>query len=270
MLQFRSFLITGLMVGAAWFLPHHAFAEKNGASEKSIPEKAAVQAQAAAVQKQAVLQPAAKRVIKTAPVPVQARAKETVAPTQGAAAQTKGQVVRSLAKPEKAVIPPGLNSNAAVVKEKAEGQAAVEKRSVTVNPAPKVEIETKVQPEKPDQGVNLQVKKPVIKVSDAERTVSEPAKKETPPASQEELPKISQMLNQTQRTGSSGGDSNDRVTHGSGSAYGMDKWLEWDRYQGSQLVQLFVARHTFIQNQWMNAPPSPPPKKAPFITSVTR
>ena len=256
------------MVGAALFLPHNAFAEKNDSSEKSVPEKAAVQAQAAVAQK-AVHQPAVKPVIKAAPL--QAGSKKTVAKAQSAAVQVKVRVGQSLEKPQKAVIPPGLNkAAAAIVKQKAEPQAAPENKSINVKPAQNVEIETKVQPEKPIHRVYHQVEKPSIKVSRVERTVSEPTKKEIPPASQEELPKINQMLNQTQRTGSSGGDSNDRVTHGSSSAYGMDKWLEWNSYQDSQLVQLFVSRHTFIQNQWMNAPPSPPPKNAPFITNVTR
>ncbi len=65
---------------------------------------------------------------------------------------------------------------------------------------------------------------------------------------------------------SSGGSSKDRTT-GSGqstSAF-FDKWLELNMMMTSKVILPYISGSHIYFNQWMNAPPSPPPKKAPFL-----
>jgi hypothetical protein len=294
------------VAGAAVFLPHHAFAEKNVPSVKAIPQNAADQAHNTAaqnakgivVQQSAVKQtgktapspagkqtgkmtpsPAMKHISKTTPSPVVKQVGRTTLPPaasrkpavagKNVAAQVKQKRLSALAKTDKAVKPPG-QAKAAAVKET---ETTVSKNAVVKPAAPSFQhemgVETKAPLLKPINKIDPNRKLTPLASSSKSRefgaNVPEPMKKEKTPVSQDELPKISQMLNQTQRTNSSGGDSNDRISHGSSTINGIDKWLEWDFYQQSQLVQLYVSRQTFIQNQWTNAPPSPPPQKAPFL-----
>jgi hypothetical protein len=277
------------MAGAAILLPHHAFAEKNVPSVKAIPQNAADQAHNTAAQKakeMVVHQSAMKQTGKTTPSPVVKQISKTTTSLassrkpavvgKNAAAQVTEKGQSALVKTAKTVQPPG-QAKAAVVKET---NKSVSKNDVVKSAAPLIQhemaVESKAQPERPITIHKMESKRKSIpaEVSNKGRKltakVPEPVKKENTPVSQENLPKISQMLNQTQRTNSSGGDSNDRISHGSSTINGMDKWLEWDFYEQSQLVQLYVSRQSFIQNQWMNAPPSPPPQDAPFFKNVTR
>jgi hypothetical protein len=124
-----------------------------------------------------------------------------------------------------------------------------------------------VKPEKvqPEKLVSTDNSKEVVTKSNS--VVQEPLKA---PASKEEIPKVNQMTNQTQRTNSSGGQSNDRVSQGSSNVSLSDKWFEWKHYVEIKLVQPYLSRLALMNTQWVNAPPAPPPQKAPLLTHATR
>jgi hypothetical protein len=281
--HFRQFLITALLVGAAMFFPDNAFAEKNevrpqkGQAPASIPEHALVSEPSSVPEPATVAVPAkaeeAQSLKKTIPEHArenQAQAKQIPAPNT----PNQNAVEKSL--PEQA------NGNAKLVVKKAEKvvqvnvpeQAEAVQANHTVeklNPKnsiqdtdSEVKVE-KVKPEKVDYIVYLQDED--LDRSISESVVQEPQKD---PASKEEIPKVNQALNQTQRSNGSGGQSNDRVNHGINNLSLLDKWFEWNHYFEIKLVQPYLSRQALMNTQWVNAPPSPPPQAAPLLTNVTR
>lgn len=80
---------------------------------------------------------------------------------------------------------------------------------------------------------------------------------------------VSQSSNLTQRTNSPGGQSNDRVSNGLSTLSLIDKWVEWNKFNGIELVHHYFSRQVLMNNQWVNAPPSPPPLEAPLLKTVS-
>lgn len=104
--------------------------------------------------------------------------------------------------------------------------------------------------------------------SSSQDKVTEPVHEEKRPVTREKLPDVSKMTNQTQRTSHSSGQSNDRVHSGFITFNWVDKWFEWNTSYEIQLVQPYLSRLSLLNNQWVNAPPSPPPQRALLFKSV--
>ncbi|CAH2714125.1 hypothetical protein BACCIP111895_01279 [Neobacillus rhizosphaerae] len=294
-MHFRYILITGLMVGAAVFLPDNAFAEKNELSGQQHSQNASVQANISVKTDNRAVQtnvPAkaenTKSLKNTAVIPEpavknQARGKQTAsnnsiqrAASQKSAAaarelpeQAKGNMQSALKKAEKADKTPESEKAAA----RQENHKGLGKNK----PAPKneagdsdslpntiIEVKNKVQSAGLVKGFepNLSISK---KEDSFELIVPESRKQGQVPASQGEIPKMSLEINPTQRTNSSGGQSNDRISSGISTISLMDKWFEWNKYYEIKLVQPYLSRDAFLNNQWVNAPPAPPPQEAPFL-----
>lgn len=330
-LQFRHLLISGLMIGAAMFLPGNVFAEENELSGPQNSEKAAGQVSPsvgidnAAVKstvptkEETVVVPAAVKpnvpakeeavVVPVAVKPnVPAKEKAVVVPNsamknqggvkqqpskvppsnpaseKSAAAsqnlpdQAKGNVQSALNKTEKAVHKAHEPGKAAAVQEHNNGLG---KNTTTPENGSgnsdldslhnaETEVKKQVQSvsfEPQGEDTDLSVAK---KENRSEPLVQEPQEKGGIPADEEEIPKGIQVPNPTQRTSSNGGPSNDRVSQGLSTISFVDKWFVWDSYYEIQLVQSYLSQHTWLNNQWMNAPPSPPPQEAPLLETVTR
>ena len=105
----------------------------------------------------------------------------------------------------------------------------------------------------------------------SESLVPEPQEKGNIPSGEQEIPKAaSQVPHPTQRTSSHEGPSNDRVGKGLSTISFPDKWLTWNPYYETQFIQFYFSRQTWLINQWVNAPPSPPPQEAPLLETVNR
>jgi hypothetical protein len=273
------------MVGAAMFFPDNAFAEKNelrpqkGQAQASIPEHASISiSEPASVPEPATISVPAKAeedqsLNKTIPEHArenQAQAKQLPAqntPNQTALEnslpeQAKGNT-KSVVKKAEQVVPVNVPKH----REAAQANHTVEK----LNPKNSIQdtdsegkVE-KVKPEKVDTIVDLQDED--LDITKSGSVVQEP---QNDPASKEEIPKVNQALNQTQRSNGSGGQSNDRVNHGINNLSFLDKWFEWNHYFEIKLAQPYLTRQALINTQWVNAPPSPPPQAAPLLTNVTR
>ncbi|MFZ7946289.1 hypothetical protein ACO1D1_22510 [Neobacillus sp. 19] len=301
MLHFRHFLIPTLMVGAALFLPVNAFAEKseqNGQanSQKEIvqtihptekTENAAKQAngpakaknansiektvtlpEPAAKNQSAVKQPSANRALKQAASQKPAVAQPKTLPDQ---ANGNGYGLSAVKKTENAIKDPGQPKPAA----KQENETGLG------NKQPAAQDEAELYPEitVKDQGSQtklvprIEPKKVDSNVSDKktiEPQLPEPVQKGKPPVSKEEIPNADRAVNPTQRSNQTGGQSNDRISSGLSTISFLDKWFEWNKYYEIQLVQPYLSRYTLMNNQWVNAPPSPPPEEAPFFKTVYR
>jgi hypothetical protein len=265
------------MLSAAMFFPDNAFAEKNelrpqkGQAPASIPEHASIPEPASiAVPAKAV---EAQLLNKTIPE----HARENGTQTKQLSAQnTPNQ------DPLKKGLPEQANEKAKSVAKKSEmvvqvnvpeQAAAVQANHIVEKKRPKnfiqdtdseVKVE-KVKPVKVDNNVYLQGED--LDITKSESVVQEPQKD---PASKEEIPKVNQALNQTQRSNGSGGQSNDRVNHGINNLSLLDKWFEWNHYFEIKLGQPYLSRQALLNTQWVNAPPSQPPQAAPLLTNVTR
>jgi hypothetical protein len=283
-LYFRHFLITGLMVGAVMFLPNNALAQKNDSNGQQMIQKASEQANASvnahitgAEKGQNMVAP--EQAIKNQGgvninTPPQAASKKPTAALQNSVDQAKGKGLSAIRKAEQVVKAPGLEK-ATTLQEKAVGK----NKSTPKNEAQQSAIHSLHRPDSDVETVPKAARLvdkfvpqrdmnhlPISKKNDRfEPIVPGPVKKGTLPSNKEETPNINQVMNPTQRTNSSGGESNDRVSHGSNTINGMDKWFEWNKYHQNQLVPPYPSRITLFNNQWKNAPPSPPPRKAPFL-----
>ncbi|MED1471985.1 hypothetical protein [Bacillus salipaludis] len=74
--------------------------------------------------------------------------------------------------------------------------------------------------------------------------------------------------NPQQRTQSSEGQSNELFSPGAGTISFSANQFDWDEYFGLKLVQIQTSRQAKFCHQWINAPPSPPPKAAPFFLTL--
>jgi hypothetical protein len=277
--HFRQFLISALMVGAAMFFPDNAFAEKNelrpqkGQAPVSIPEHASKPEPASITEPETIAVPAKAEGAQSLNKSIPEHARENQAQAKQLPAQnTPNQTDMEKSLPEQA------NGNAKSVVKKAEKvvqvnvpeQAEAVQANHTVEKLePKNSIQDtdsegkveKVKPEKVDNIVYLQDED--LDITKSESVVQE---RQKDPASREEIPKVNQALNQTQRSNGSGGQSNDRVNHGINNLSFLDKWLEWNHYFEIKLVQPYLSRQALMNTQWVNAPPSPPPQAAPLLT----
>lgn len=298
-LHFRHFIITGLMACAAVFLPNHTFAEKNDISGQQISQNAAVQANASVKTDHTDVQTgknvvvpehgaAAKRGLDAAPEvtakprgaanPVNtspAASKKPIAVPQNSVEQAKGNGLSAVRRAEKAADEaPGLKKvetvpEAATIKNEPNPKSKTENSALQAFHHPEIEVDNKaqsvrlVQKDEPQQEIsNVTISRKNERI---ESSIPEPLNKTKLPVSKENLPADNQVMNPTQRTISSGGDSNDRVNHGPSTINWIDLWFKWDRYIQIKLVHPYHSRNALINNQWTNAPPSPPPQEAPFL-----
>ncbi|MDR7080608.1 hypothetical protein J2Y03_005695 [Neobacillus niacini] len=286
-MHFRQFLITALMVGAAIFFPDNAFAEKNelasqkgqaASSEKgnkdavkiNIPPKAE-QANSAekAVPEQATVPEKAVKAENTS-VPEHARINQAEAKQLPPKVNPNHDTLKSMPEQAKGNGRSELNKAENTVRETGhERAAAVQTKQVFIDePAPKsslltTDTEVKVEEAKQVITVEPQGEDPAITKSAPVEHVPEKV-----PTSNEEIPK--QMVNQPQRSNQSGGQSHDRVIQGLNTINLLDKWFDWDYSFEMKLIQPYLSRLALMNTQWVNAPPAPPPQKAPLLINVTR
>ena len=279
-MHFRQFLISALMVGAAMFFPDNAFAEKNelrpqkGQAPATIPEHASISESASISEPATIAVPAKSEEEQSLNKSIPEQALEN----QAQAKQLPSQNTPNQAALEKS-LPEQAKGNAKSVVKKAEKvvQVDVPEQAKAVQANHKVE---KLNPKNSIQDTGSEVKVEQVKVDnnvylqgeDLDRTKSESVVQEPQkePANKEEIPKVNQVLNQTQRSNGSGGQSNDRVNHVINNLSFLDKWFEWNDYFEIKLVQPYLSRQALMNSQWVNAPPSPPPQAAPLLTNVTR
>lgn len=299
-MHFRHIIISGLMVGAALLLPNSAFAEKNELSGQTHVQKTSVQAVSVEAVKEAkqtnvhgkgentqtqnktVVVPKPTNKIQVEKVTKKAPVKSVVSKATGVLkdfpekAKSKMQAVQN--KTETSFKAPGLEKVTAGLKI---ANGHVVKKSVPKMMAGKT-AKTSLQQTEDLVKTHPSVKKEkaiekdsnLLKFSKArspEHFVANPPKKERPvPKRPVEHPIANQVLNPTPQTNSSGGKSNERVNHGLSSTSMADKWMEWNKFYENTHILPYLSRNAMMSNQWMNAPPSPPPQLAPILISVTR
>lgn len=280
-MHFRHILISGLLAGAALFLPDNALAEKNELSGQQNSVKANVHAEQTEIEEKqvnvpknekstAIPEPASKAQSGVKPeasnrVPEQAASKKTAAVSKELPDQAKSDGQAAIKKAEKAVKAPSQVKSAAV--------QAIGKNKPTHHDGPensmKIVVKTKADSPglmKPKEGkTHLSVPK---QADSFEPSVSGTPKKV--PTDKEKIPTANQVPNPAQRSSSSGGQSHDRMSHGFTTLGLWDKWFEWNHHYEISFVQPYLSRYALLNNQWVNAPPAPPPQGAPLLETVYR
>ncbi|MBS8266812.1 hypothetical protein DYI25_20520 [Mesobacillus boroniphilus] len=280
-MHFRQLIITGFIAGAAMLVPDMAFAEKGSNAGKSEHTMAAEQitlpdkAESAKTSDPAVKkQTAQRKPVNQKPVQTKADANPAVA------GKSKGKAP-SLIKNEKAAKP---QKSKAVVKKKT-NQA--KNRTKHINNR-SIKGATKSVHNKSDYAKETKRKSPglkdkvepsrdsAVKPADVKSSVKVASRK-TPPVEKDEhdssqherYPKGDNLPNPPSRSKASGGPSSDRTSYGNTSTFLSDKWFVWDQSFNFNLIQPYSSRVAVFRSQWVNAPPSPPPLKAPAFLTYT-
>ena len=299
-MHFRHFLLSALVVGAAIYLPNHAFAEKNAASEQAVSHKEMVQAKLPSENTANVSVKAENNAPKVN-VPVNtkstnAKAKMVELPEAASKSQRRGnpqlnhpvpkqvatkQTATAKSLPEQAK---GNGYGLTAVKKNGTAPGQVKTAMVKESKAATTKVTTPVEA-KTSTAAAVKNQDPSPKL--VHRTVPEVAgsdiseskqvvgakpivpivpRKGKVPSNQEKMPDADQAANPTpQRANNSGGPSNDRVSQGLHTNSYLDKWFEWNKLYEIKLVQPFLSRYALRNHQWVNAPPSPPPQIALFL-----
>ncbi|MEH7333081.1 hypothetical protein V7161_10615 [Neobacillus drentensis] len=293
-MHIRHLILMGVFLGAAAFLPNHAFAEKNGAAGQPEPQNSAIHTP--------VLEKNEVPMVSDKAVPV---TPENVHKNQGGVVQkpvTKPRTQQTPTTPvpkspdktnrgiEKAA--PSSQKNIKTVesaepaaKVKASGQTGPAKPNAVTNKLPKElnslssknqidsEAESNSQPPGLDAKSETFTKDIESSVSiKRNSTLNTPQKpliveeNERPSNNRQNPGDIEIMSNPPQRTQSTGGQSNEQFSPGTGMISFISSRLDWDEHFGLNLGQIYTSRQAKYCHQWINAPPSPPPKAAPFFT----
>ncbi|MFD0826285.1 hypothetical protein ACT8ZR_11520 [Neobacillus sp. M.A.Huq-85] len=217
--------------------------------------------------------------------PAAVKVKETGQTVKPAAVKVKetGQTAKPAAAKVKDT---GQTAKPAAAKVKDTGQTGRVKPNAVTNKLPEVpkspsSNQTKSEAETNSRPPNLKAKSEAF-TSDPETSVSiktsrsltlaeKPLVEEdnkTPSKSRENPGDIEIMNNPPQRTQSFGGQSNELFSPGAGSIGFSANRFDWDEYFGLNLSHIYTSRQAKYCHQWINAPPSPPPKAAPFFLTL--
>jgi hypothetical protein len=288
-MRIRHYILMGVLVWAAVFLPTHVFAEKNkGAAQSGNTHPAEVHTSVVGkVEKIDSLQKAAT----AAPEPKRKGQKEEVQKPE----------VRKDRNADTRVIPVHEPGNKRHSDEAA--SPPTHKRKITPVSKPSVNEDEKREAERKNQQANLKEKKEEISQS-TEKFMHEPqrekeltfqrqqkkvnvGKKGDPisqtikekgpaqrksvhgrgksaPSENKAIPgDVEAVNNVPQRLPSSGGQAQETFSHGTGMVSFLHHPAVWDI--GLKLRTIYHSREDTYCYQWMKAPPSPPPKAAPFI-----
>ncbi|MGR3762978.1 hypothetical protein [Rossellomorea sp. NS-SX7] len=287
-MRIRHCILMGVLVGAAAFLPNHAFAENNKGSGQS-PHAHTAEVHTNAVEKVEKKD----SVIKTKPAAPDTKGqKEEVQRPEVSRDQEPGKANRPQPEPpershrtDKAANPKAQEAkkdHSTKSSVKPEGKRQAENRQPgqkqtrtevsesTEKPAapsmvkPQRERETifQIQQEKAlkenQHSVSPKEKRPVKR-----KQVHEAGNK-TPREKKENPGEVEAVSSTPQRLPSSGGQSQENLGHGAGMVSFLHHPAVWNI--GLKLRTIYHSREDTYCYQWMNAPPSPPPKAAPFIS----
>lgn len=284
-MHFRHLLITGFIAGAALVMPDTVFAEKGSnpgkgpqpiaAEQASLPDKAEnagtsekspaqPSVQNRPVQKKAVQKPVQAKPAEKPADAVKANGNATSSKKDKKAAQPKKPQASNTDKPNQV----NKKQNHSNKHNKKGALKSIHNKDQSVKETKRRSpgLEEKVEPSKESNEAPSIVKKAAMTVS---KKMPPPKKDEEDSSKNERYPKGDNLPNPPSRTKASGGPSGDRTSYGNTNTFLNDKWFAWDVTFQLNLLQQFTSRVAVFRSQWVNAPPSPPPLKAPAFLPYT-
>lgn len=272
----RNVILLVLLTGATAFLPNHTFAEKNGAIGQT--QNTTVHTPVSVKNEN----PSASE--KADPVtPVHAHSGQGEVPSTQTTVQKK-PVFKSPDKNDKKqkVLPSRENT-----RESEEPTAIVKDTEQSGRTKTNV-VKEKVQEVSKSLSLHQTEEKtsspsPTLSARSIPNTESTEAKKEisshtllhkeeenkTQPNNRKNPRDIDVVNNTPPRTQSSGGQLKEPFSTGTGLLSIVANWFNWDEYFGLNLGHINTSYQAKYRHQWINAPPSPPPKGAPFYLTFT-
>jgi hypothetical protein len=296
-MHFRHFILMGVFLGAAVFLPNNAFAKKNGAASQPDPQNAAVQTLVSEKIKNPI---ASEKAVPVTPENVNkskggvvqkpvtnpsTRQTVPIKPVPKSPNQTNRGIEKAVPSLEKNMKAGESAESAAKVNDT--GQTGTAKPNAVTNKLPKVpkslsskQTDSKAETHSQPPGLNAKSdtftedtdSSILIKTSSSLTLAQKPHidEENQTPFNNRKIPwDIEIMNNPPQRTQSSGGQSNDQFSPGGGTISFITNWFYWDEHFALNLGQIYTSRQAKFCHQWINAPPSPPPKGAPFFLTFT-
>ncbi|MFI8684605.1 hypothetical protein [Rossellomorea sp. NPDC077527] len=274
-MHIRSILFMSILIGAAAILPIHTYAQDHRENDHRS-EKAAIHTDAEDKEKKNLPEKQGKEESQV----------KTPGPPQVLPA--KAQTPQKGKRPEKAV-PPSVHQKANAQEKRSVKAAAIVKESIDAKGV-RGEADTIRQPVRKESAKPLTTEKHEVKHSDekpsfavvkavVKEVESPPVKKKTSTRtsvqkpipepdnhspSKKQLVDIEVIHTSTHRNQPSGGKTQDLPGTGSSATSFIAVGFLWET--GLYLGNIYHASDVQYWYQWMNAPPSPPPEKAPFLT----
>lgn len=285
-MYFRHFILMGVILGAAAFLPNNALA--NGAAGQPEQQNAAAQTRVSANAENPIASE------KEVPVPT-----ENVHKSQGEVAQKpesnpstqKTKPIKPVpASPNKTnrAAPPldkGLNAASKSAEQTAKvkdvGQPGPPKPNVNTNQLPEVSESTpsnqsapEAEMDKHSSGVNAK-SETITEENDSSVSIKSEislkpniVEESKTPSNDRKIPfEVMNIL--PQLTQSPGGQSDVQFSPGTGTIGFIANWSDWDEHLSLTLGLNYTSRQAKYCHQWINAPPSPPPKAASLFKTLT-
>jgi hypothetical protein len=290
LMRIRQCLLMGVFVGAAVFLPTHAVAEKNkGAAQSGNTHPAEVHTSVVGkVEKIDSLQKAAT----AAPEPKRKGQKEEVQKPEVRKDRNADTKVIPVHEPpgnkrhsDEAASPPTHKKKIAPVSrlsvnedEKREAERKNQQANLKEKKEEVSQSTEKFKPEpQREKELTFQRQQKKVNVGKKDAPIYQTIKEKGPvhrksvqgegknaPSEKREIPgDVEAVNNVPQRLPSSGGQAQETFSHGTGMVSFLHHPAVWDI--GLKLRTIYHSREDTYCYQWMKAPPSPPPKAAPFI-----
>lgn len=284
-MYFRHFILMGVILGAAAFLPNNVLA--NGAAGQPEQQNAAAQTR---VSENAENPVASKKEVPVSTENVHKSQGEVVQKPEANPSTQKSIPIKSVsASPNKTnrAAPPfdkGLNASKSAeqtAKVKDVGQSGPPKPNVDTNQLPEVSESTPSNQSAPEAEMDhhsssVNAKSETIKeendssVSIKTSISQEPhiVEESKAPSNDRKIPfEVLNIL--PQLTSSPGGQSDVQFSPGTGAVGFIANWSDWGEYLSLTIGLNYTSRQAKYSHQWINAPPSPPPETAPFFKTLT-
>ena len=277
-MNIKPFLLISILIGAAAILPIHTYAQDHRGSDHRS-EKAEIHTDAKDKEM---------KMEKTIPDPKKQSDQGNLVKNPGPPQEmpAKAHVPKEDKRPQKAV-PPGINQRAEAQKNRFVKAVAVEKETVDTRNVKKedpIKITTpeahsepltaersrvKDSVEKLSYGVSKVVEKEIESLPEKKKItpqtpVQNPIQKPDDQSPSEKPVDIEVIHTSSNRNQPSGGKTQDLPGTGAGSANFIAGSFHWE--SGLYLGNIYHDSEVQYWYQWMNAPPSPPPEKSPFLT----
>jgi hypothetical protein len=294
--RIRHFILMGVFLGAASFFPNNALAEKNGSANQPVPQNIEVRTQvlhkadtpeatnkAVPVSSDSVN----KKPEQVGQKPVQktdSRPTQFIKPVQKLPDKTdrsNKKVIPSLKKKIKAGKPPEpvvLEKDQAPSQAKPKGVTPKFTKASKVLPPSQRKYEAdqhshtpggNAKPENFTENENLSVSKMKRSSLNLEEEPLIEDNQKSPSDNRKSPRVIEIMSNPPQRTQSPGGQSSEQTSAGAGAISFIASLFGWNEYFDWNQGRLYNSRQAVYFHQWIKAPPSPPPKAAPFFLPFT-
>ncbi|MBT2678959.1 hypothetical protein J7E38_08090 [Bacillus sp. ISL-35] len=294
-MRIRHFILMGVFLGAAAFFPINAFAEKNSSAGQPVPQNSQVHEVHTQVIRKPDTPEASNKAIPVNPEninrkpeqagqkPVQkpdSRPVQSVKPDQKSPDKTgrnNNKLIPSIKKKIKAGKPPEtavMEKGQAPIQAKPKVMKAKIKKASKMLPPSQRRYQTdgnshnldgKAKPDTFTENKKLSIskkKRSSLNVSE-ERLIED---KQKTPSGNRKNPRVIEIMNiPPQRTQTPGGQSNEQISAGAGTLSYIAGLFDCNEYFSRKHGRIYNTRQADYLHQWINAPPLPPPKAAPFF-----